>query len=84
MDKYHGEHTRYVAGEMLKDARELMFSWLADRSTYDKVDTKGWRLEWKEPSVKIYQNEEDDSKYMIVVTSRKKNFIRIEDYARKI
>ena len=83
MDKFHGEHTRYLAEEMLRDVRETTHSWLADKSTYEKVDTRGWRLEYKEPSVKIYQHEEEPSKYMIVVTSRKRNYIRIENYNRR-
>ena len=83
MDKYHGEHTRYVAGEMLRDVRETTHSWLAERSTYEKVDTAGWRLEYKEPSIRIYQSESEPSKFMIVVTSRKRNYIRVEDYARR-
>lgn len=83
MDKYHGEHTRYLAEEMLRDVRETTHSWLANKSTYDKVDTKGWRLEYKEPSIRIYQNEVESDKYMIVVTSRKRNYIRVEDYARR-
>lgn len=83
MDRFYAEHTRHLAEEMLREARESMFSWLADTSTYGKVDTAGWRLEWKEPSIRIYRGKDEPSKFMIVVTSRKKNFIRVENYSRR-
>lgn len=81
-DRYHSQHALYVAETMLADVRETTHSWLADKSTYDKVDTTGWMLQWKQPSIRIYESKDTEYKFMIVVTSRKRNYIRIEDYTK--
>ena len=80
MDKYHMTHTLYLAETMLADAREMEHSELQHKATYEKVDTAGWRLEWKQPSIKIYENIEKPYYFMIVATSRKRNYIRFQDY----
>lgn len=82
MEKFHKEHARHLAETMLSDAREMEYSSLADEMTYGKVDTNGWQLEWKEPSIKVYESKGTPCLVMIIVESRKRKYIRRQDYRR--
>lgn len=82
MDKFHQEHLLHLAETMLSDAREMEYSSLAQETTYGKVDLSGWRLEWKQPSVRIYQDKGGEASFLVIVTSRGRKYLLRQDYRR--
>ena len=82
MDKFHYMHLLHLAETMLSDAREMEYSSLAQETTYGKVDLTGWRLEWKQPSIRIYGRKDGSASFLIVATSRKRKYLRYQDYGQ--
>lgn len=83
MERFHHEHLVHLAESMLADAREMEYSPLADEATYGKVDLSGWRLEWKQPSIRIYRDKGGEASFLVVAESRGRKYLLRQDYGRR-
>lgn len=74
------KHAQWLAEEMLRDEGY----YLAQKTVAGGIReyTKGYRVEYEAPGVKVYESRTESGKVLIIVKARGRNYLRWEDYGK--